>query len=129
MLETQPALPDPAAWRGWTLPAGVRGKANPKSSTGRLDVFTRVITDRSYRFDEIAPGLPRAGCTSRWCPLSFAVRVAQDLSLNQLRLRRGDARVTDDEIVAPATAEQPLLFRRRRPGAGRGRWPWPTASS
>src|ERR1700727_1459291 len=39
-----------------SLPAGVRAKANPKSSTGRLDVFTRVITDRSYLFDEIAPG-------------------------------------------------------------------------
>ena len=38
------------------LPAGVRGKANPKSSTGRLDVFTRVITDRGERFDEIRPG-------------------------------------------------------------------------
>ena len=38
------------------LPPDVRGKANPKSSTGRLDVFTRVITDQSYRFDEIEPG-------------------------------------------------------------------------
>ena len=48
------------------LPAGLRGKANPKSSTGRIDVFTRVITDGSDRFDEIAPGyggpaLPRGG--------------------------------------------------------------------
>jgi hypothetical protein len=34
------------------LPAGLRGKANPKSSTGRIDVFTRVITDHSDRFDE-----------------------------------------------------------------------------
>ena len=38
------------------LPPFVRGKANPKSSTGRLDVFTRVVTDYSYRFDEVAPG-------------------------------------------------------------------------
>src|ERR1700683_511275 len=38
------------------LPQGVRAKANPKSSTGRLDVFTRVITDRHHRFDEIQPG-------------------------------------------------------------------------
>ena len=48
------------------LPAGLRGKANPKSSTGRIDVFTRVITDHSDRFDEIAagyhgPALPRGG--------------------------------------------------------------------
>ncbi len=38
------------------LPAEVRAKANPKSSTGRLDVFTRVITDRNNRFDEIPAG-------------------------------------------------------------------------
>ena len=36
------------------LPDDIRAKANPKSSTGRLDVFTRVLTDRSHRFDEIA---------------------------------------------------------------------------
>ena len=41
------------------LPAGLRGKANPKSSTGRIDVFTRVITDNSDRFDEVAPGYSR----------------------------------------------------------------------
>src|SRR5271170_340735 len=35
------------------LPGHVRAKANPKSSTGRLDVFTRVITDGNHRFDEI----------------------------------------------------------------------------
>ena len=44
----------------------IRAKANPKSSTGRLDVFTRVLTDRSHRFDEIASGYP-AGCTWRSC--------------------------------------------------------------
>ncbi|MGH9099907.1 MAG: 2'-deoxycytidine 5'-triphosphate deaminase domain-containing protein, partial [Acidimicrobiales bacterium] len=38
------------------LPEGLRGKANPKSSTGRVDVFTRVVTDHSERFDEIANG-------------------------------------------------------------------------
>ena len=47
------------------LPAGLRGKANPKSSTGRIDVFTRVITDNSDRFDEVAPGYP-GRCTWRW---------------------------------------------------------------
>ena len=46
--------------------AGVRGKANPKSSTGRADVFTRVITDDAARFDEIADGYT-GGSASRWC--------------------------------------------------------------
>ena len=49
------------------LPAGLRGKANPKSSTGRIDVFTRVITDNSDRFDEVAPGY-QGRSTSRWSP-------------------------------------------------------------
>ena len=56
------------------LPAGVRGKANPKSSTGRIDVFTRVITDRSYRFDEIADGY-EGRLYLEVVPLSFPVRV------------------------------------------------------
>src|SRR5262249_12279621 len=38
------------------LPANVRGRSNPKSTTGRLDVFTRVITDGTPRFDEIKSG-------------------------------------------------------------------------
>ena len=41
------------------LPEEIRAKANPKSSTGRLDVFTRVLTDRNHRFDEIAAGYQR----------------------------------------------------------------------
>ena len=44
-----------------TLPDNVRGKTNPKSSTGWIDVFTRVITDESYRFDEIASGYDGRG--------------------------------------------------------------------
>src|SRR5438093_4693190 len=56
------------------LPSDVRGKANPKSSTGRLDVFTRVVTDQSFRFDEI-----RSGHHGRRylevVPLSFTGRV------------------------------------------------------
>ena len=91
-----------------TLPSGVRAKANPKSSTGRLDIFTRVITDRSFRFDEIG-----AGYDGRlWLEVvsrSFTVRVQEGLSLNQLRLVVGDSRVSDEEIRA-IHAQEPLLF-------------------
>ena len=38
------------------LPRRIRGRCNPKSTTGRLDIFTRVITDRTPRFDEVPPG-------------------------------------------------------------------------
>jgi dCTP deaminase len=90
------------------LPGDVRAKANPKSSTGRADVFTRVITDESSRFDEVAAGYTGA-LYLEVVPLSFPVRVREDLSLNQLRLSLGWADLTDDEIRA-AHREQPILF-------------------
>ncbi len=91
------------------LPVGLRGRTNPKSSTGRLDVFTRVITDHSYRFDEIADGYG-GQLYLEVVPLSFTVRVRQGLALNQLRLVRGQARLGDDQLRT-VHAEEPLLFR------------------
>ena len=95
------------------LPPNVRGKANPKSSTGRADVFTRVITDESSRFDEIAEGY-HGGLYLEVVPLSFPVRVREDLSLNQLRLAVGRAELNDDEVRAHHEGE-PLLFVDGRP--------------
>ncbi len=91
-----------------SLPPTVRGKANPKSSTGRIDVFTRVITDESYRFDEIATGYD-GPLYLEVVPLSFPVRVREDLSLNQLRLSVGSALLSDDD-VREFHRRQPLLF-------------------
>jgi dCTP deaminase len=90
------------------LPAGMRGKANPKSSTGRIDVFTRVITDGSFRFDEIADGY-EGPLFLEVVPLSFPVRVREDLTLNQLRLSIGRAELDDDDVRA-FHRRQPLLF-------------------
>src|SRR3954465_584250 len=90
------------------LPAGMRAKANPKSSTGRIDVFTRVITDESYHFDEIADGY-EGPLFLEVVPLSFPVRVREDLTLNQLRLSVGRAELSDDDIRA-FHRRQPLLF-------------------
>jgi dCTP deaminase len=95
------------------LPPFVRGRANPKSSTGRLDVFTRVITDYSFRFDEITPGYD-GPLYLEVVPLSFPVRVRQGLALNQLRLMVGRALLRDDELVS-LHAEEPLLYRDGRP--------------
>jgi len=95
------------------LPAGLRGKANPKSSTGRIDVFTRVITDFSGRFDEVAPGYS-GPLYLEVVPLSFAVRVKEDLTLNQLRLSMGLPRLHDDEVRQVHLAE-PILFRGSEP--------------
>jgi dCTP deaminase len=96
-----------------TLPPGMRAKANPKSSTGRIDVFTRVITDESYHFDEIADGY-EGPMFLEVVPLSFPVRVREDLSLNQLRLSVGRAELTDDDIRA-FHRQQPLLFDKGKP--------------
>jgi dCTP deaminase len=95
------------------LPQDVRAKANPKSSTGRLDVFTRVLTDRSRRFDEIAAGY--AGrLYLEVVPRTFAIRVQTGLALNQVRLSRGDARLSDAELLA-LHGRTPLLFGGTRP--------------
>ncbi len=90
------------------LPGDIRARTNPKSSTGRLDVFTRVITDRNHRFDEIAAGY-HGKLYLEVVPRSFAIRVKQGLSLNQVRLVHGDARLSDRELEA-VHEEFPLLY-------------------
>lgn len=68
------------------LPANVSGAANPKSSTGRLDIFTRLIADRGERFDEVAPGY-QGPLYAEVSPRSFSVRARMGSRLNQLRFR------------------------------------------
>jgi len=94
---------------GLRLPADVRAKANPKSSTGRLDVFTRVLTDRNHRFDEIAAGYS-GGMYLEVVPRTFAIRVKTGLALNQVRLMSADARLSDTELAA-LHSRSPLLYR------------------
>jgi dCTP deaminase len=90
------------------LPDELRAKANPKSSTGRLDVFTRVLTDRNHRFDEIAPGY-RGRLYLEVVPRTFAIRVKTGLALNQVRLICGDGRLSDEQLMA-VHREVPLLY-------------------
>ncbi len=81
------------------LPEGVLGRANPKSTTGRLDVFARVLTDKNPRFDDIAVGYS-GGLYLEILPRSFAINVKQGLSLVQLRLMDGDCVVGDSELLS-----------------------------
>ena len=90
------------------LPAAVRGRSNPKSTTGRLDVFTRVITDGTPRFDEIPAGY-RGPLYLEVSPQSFPVRVYAGGSLNQLRLLEGPTSMSDAGLRA-LYAERPLLY-------------------
>jgi dCTP deaminase len=90
------------------LPAHVRGRCNPKSTTGRLDIFTRVITDGTPRFDEIGAGY-RGPLYLEVSPQSFPVRVHAGHSLNQLRLLSGDGALADAEL-AGLYRQIPLLY-------------------
>jgi len=90
------------------LPSAVRGRSNPKSTTGRLDVFTRVITDGTPRFDEIPAGY-RGPLYLEVSPQSFPVRVYAGGSLNQLRLLEGPTSMSDAALRA-LYAECPLLY-------------------
>jgi dCTP deaminase len=81
------------------LPPSVRGRANPRSSTGRIDVFTRVVTDHGHHFDEIPAGY-EGKLFLEVVPRSFTIRVRMGMRLNQLRLIRGRARVSDADLIA-----------------------------
>jgi dCTP deaminase len=89
------------------LPTGVRARANPRSSTGRIDVFTRTVVDRHDRFDDIPEGY--AG--PLWLevvPRSFDVRVACGQRLNQARFLAG-APLLPDAQLARRVAQDDLL--------------------
>ncbi len=79
------------------LPWTLRARANPKSTTGRLDVFTRVITDLHAGFDEIRPGY-RGPLYLEVVPRSFTIKVKTGQSLNQLRLIQGASLVSDPDL-------------------------------
>src|SRR5271165_6329995 len=95
------------------LPAEIRAKANPKSSTGRLDVFTRVLTDRNHRFDEIASGY-HGGLYLEIVPLTFAIRVKTGLALNQVRLISENAHLSDEEVT-DLHRQSPLVYLESSP--------------
>lgn len=96
-----------------SLPRGIRGKANPKSSTGRIDVFTRLIVDHGHKFDEVPDGYS-GPLYLEVVPLSFTVRVREALSLNQLRFQSGDTGIADEDI-RHRHEEDPLLYRKGHP--------------
>ncbi|MCP5073907.1 MAG: 2'-deoxycytidine 5'-triphosphate deaminase [Rhodobacteraceae bacterium] len=81
------------------LPNDVNAVANAKSSTGRLDLFTRCITDQGIEFDRIEKGY--AGpLYAEISPRSFSVLVRPGMRLNQIRFRRGHAVLPDTELLA-----------------------------
>src|SRR5690606_28817972 len=79
------------------LPADLRARFNPRSSTGRCDLFTRVLCDGHPRFDE-APAGYRGKLWMEISPLSFSARLKRGDRLGQLRLVRGTAALSAAEL-------------------------------
>jgi dCTP deaminase len=91
------------------LPETLVGAANPKSSTGRLDIFVRMIVDGGVAFDE-APAGYHGPLWVEISPRSFSVRVREGSRLNQLRLRGDGARATLSDIeLGTLHARTPLV--------------------
>ncbi len=90
------------------LPDEIYARANPKSTTGRLDVFTRLVTEYGTTFDEVPPGY-----TGRLylevVPRSFAIRVRTGDSLAQIRFQIGSPHLTRDETIALLDSEHLIL--------------------
>jgi len=90
----------------------VAASANPKSSTGRIDVFTRLIADGAIEFDRVEAGY-KGPLYAEISPRTFSVLVRPGSRLNQLRLRRGNPsfgdaelkRLQDDEVLINGTAD------------------------
>lgn len=90
------------------LPAAISGKANPKSTTGRLDIFTRLITDYGSEFERVPAGY-KGPLYTEIVPRSFSVLAREGTRLNQLRLRRGSP-VPSDAGITRLHEEETLVY-------------------
>ena len=71
------------------LPKNIEARANPKSTTGRLDIFTRLITDHGTEFEHVRPGY-RGRLFAEIVSRTFTIQVRTGMRLNQLRFIRGN---------------------------------------
>jgi dCTP deaminase len=88
-----------------SLPADIAAATNPKSSTGRLDVFTRVIADETRGFDRVAAGY-EGPLYAEISPKTFPVLVREGTRLSQLRLRRGGTVLSAEALRALHLSER-----------------------
>jgi dCTP deaminase len=79
------------------MPDDVSAKANPKSTTGRLDIFTRLMTDGGFEFERIVPGY-RGRLYAEIVSRTFPVSLCAGMKLNQLRFIRGKERASDTAL-------------------------------
>ncbi|MES2905523.1 MAG: 2'-deoxycytidine 5'-triphosphate deaminase [Pseudomonadota bacterium] len=83
----------------FALPKDISASTNPKSSTGRLDIFTRIITDRATRFDQLDAGYT-GPLYAEISPSTFPILVRTGSRLAQIRFRAGEPRLNDNELKA-----------------------------
>ncbi len=95
------------------LPPGVSARANPKSSTGRVDVFVRLLTDRQPAFDDVREGYS-GPMFLEIAPQTFSVLVRTGTRLNQLRLKRGAPSLLSVKSVGVDLTQGLAGFRARR---------------
>ena len=89
------------------MPDDLSAAANPKSSTGRLDVFTRVIADGVGAFDQVPVGYS-GPLYAEICPQTFSIMLRKGSRLSQLRFRRGST-IEPDDVLRQLHAEQSLV--------------------
>ncbi len=90
------------------LPAGISGKANPKSTTGRLDIFTRLITDNGNEFEGVREGY-RGKLYLEVVPRTFSILLQQGARLNQIRFVRGKPPPSDTKL-GQLDQSEPLVY-------------------
>jgi dCTP deaminase len=90
------------------LPADISAKANPKSTTGRLDIFTRLITDYGVEFERVPAGY-KGKLYAEIVPRTFTIGVRAGLRLNQLRFIRGNP-PSRDSVLSLLDEEEKLVF-------------------
>jgi dCTP deaminase len=91
------------------LPGHVSGKANPKSTTGRLDIFTRLITDHGVEFDRVPAGY-KGRLYAEIVSRTFTVAIRAGMRLSQLRFVRGNPDDSHDREIKKLDQKQTLVY-------------------
>jgi len=99
------------------LPENISGKANPKSTTGRLDIFTRLITDYGTEFDRVPPGY-KGKLYAEVVSRTFTVAIRAGMRLSQLRFVQGNPR-SSDSAIRGLDREEPLVYDEDSPTKAR----------
>jgi dCTP deaminase len=96
------------------LPEHVSVRANPKSTTGRLDLFTRLVSETGTVFDEVPAGY-RGRLYLEVVPRSFAIIARPGDCLAQMRFQHGNPQFTDAETATLMDETEIVLSHTKQP--------------